>query len=250
MQITKEKSSTDKNDRSFKILIINPNSTVSMTNKIREFATAFKAPNVIVDVTNPSNTPQSIEGHYDGAMSLRGLLEKVKWGEDNGYDGFIIACFDDTGLDACREIATGPVIGICEASVHVASMIAKSFSIVTTLPRSVPIIEDLVYRYGMDKYCRKVRAANIEVLSLENDQQFAQKRILEEINKAIEEDRCETVILGCAGMTDLTEWLSQKTGLPVIDGVIAALKLVEGIIAAGLKTSKVGGYSKPLPKEF
>ena len=117
MQITKEKSSTDKNDRSFKILIINPNSTVSMTNKIRKFATAFKAPNVIVDVTNPSNTPQSIEGHYDGAMSLRGLMEKVKWGEDNGYDGFIIACFDDTGLDACREIATGPVIGICEASV-------------------------------------------------------------------------------------------------------------------------------------
>ena len=102
----------------------------------------------------------------------------------------------------------------------------------------------------MDKYCRKVRAANIEVLSLENDQQNAQKRILEEINKAIEEDLCETVILGCAGMTDLTEWLSQKTGLPVIDGVIAALKLAEGIIAAGLKTSKVGGYSKPLPKEF
>ncbi len=250
MQMSKERSLTEQTDNSCRILIINPNSTVSMTDKIREFATASKAPNVTVDAINPSNTPPSIEGHYDGAMSLTGLLEKVKWGEENGYDGFVIACFDDTGLDACREIATGPVIGICEASVHVASMIAKSFSIVTTLPRSIPIIEDLVYRYGMDKYCRKVRAADIEVLSLENDQPIAKNRILEETNKAIKEDRCEAVILGCAGMTDLTEWLSQETGIPVIDGVIAALKLAEGIVGARLKTSKVGGYSKPLPKGF
>ena len=233
-----------------KILVINPNSSVSMTKKIARFTQTHKAIGTFVKTVNPVNSPPSIEGHYDGAMSLNGLLEKVKWGEENGFEGFVIACFDDTGLDACREISTGPVVGICEASVHAASMIAKNFSVVTTLPRSIPIIEELIIKYGMAKYCRKVRSANIEVLSLDNDKRRAQAHLLTEIKKAIREDKCEAIILGCAGMTDLTQWLSDETGVPVVDGVVSAVKLIEALIGAGLRTSKVGGYAKPLPKEF
>ena len=150
-----------------RILVINPNSTSSMTKKIARFVQSHKASGTFVETLNPSNSPPSIEGHYDGAMSLPGLLEKIEWGEKNDFEGVIGACFDDTGLDACREIATGPVVGICEASLRMVSMIAHNFSIVTTLPRSVPIIEDLVFKYGMERYCRKVRSANIEVLALE-----------------------------------------------------------------------------------
>ena len=233
-----------------RILVINPNSTSSMTKKIARFVQSHKASGTFVETLNPSNSPPSIEGHYDGAMSLPGLLEKIEWGEKNDFEGFIVACFDDTGLDACREIATGPVVGICEASLRMASMIAHNFSIVTTLPRSVPIIEDLVFKYGMERYCRKVRSSNIEVLALENDETRAQKNLLIEIKNAIEEDQCEAIILGCAGMTDLTPWLSKEAGIPVIDGVVSALKIVEALIGAGLKTSKVGGYSTPIPKEF
>ena len=233
-----------------RILVINPNSTSSMTKKIARFVQSHKASGTFVETLNPSNSPPSIEGHYDGAMSLPGLLEKIEWGEKNDFEGFIVACFDDTGLDACREIATGPVGGICEASLRMASMIAHNFSIVTTLPRSVPIIEDLVFKYGMERYCRKVRSANIEVLALENDETRAQKNLLIEIKNAIEEDQCEAIILGCAGMTDLTPWLSKEAGIPVIDGVVSALKIVEAHIGAGLKTSKAGGYSTPIPKDF
>jgi len=233
-----------------RILVINPNSTSSMTKKIARFVQSHKASGTFVETLNLSNSPPSIEGHYDGAMSLPGLLEKIEWGEKNDFEGFIVACFDDTGLDACREIATGPVVGICEASLRMASMIAHNFSIVTALPRSVPIIEDLVFKYGMERYCRKVRSANIEVLALENDETRAQKNLLIEIKNAIEEDQCEAIILGCAGMTDLTPWLSKEAGIPVIDGVVSALKIVEALIGAGLKTSKAGGYSTPIPKEF
>ena len=233
-----------------KILVINPNSSGSMTKKIARFAETHKAIGTFVKTVNPVNSPPSIEGHYDGAMSLNGLLEKVKWGEENGFDGFVIACFDDTGLDACREISTGPVVGICEASVRTASMIAKNFSIVTTLPRSIPIIEELIIKYGMARHCRNVRSANIEVLSLESDKKRAQRQLLNEINAAIREDKCEAIILGCAGMTDLTHWLSNETGTPVVDGVVSAVKLIEALIGAGLRTSKVGGYAQPIPKEF
>ena len=181
-------------------------------------------------------------------MCLPGLLREVQDGEEAGYDGFVVACFDDPGIGACREIAAGPVVGICEAAMHAASMVATSFSVVTTLPRSVPIVEKLAVEYGMERRLRRVRAAAISVLALEQDGGGARERVRAEVALAIEQDRCEAVILGCAGMADLTAWLSAETGVPVIDGVVAGVKMIEALVGGGFKTSKIGAYAPPNPK--
>ncbi len=231
-----------------RIHVINPNSTQSMTDKIGACARSVASPGTEIVATNPASSPASIEGQYDEAMSLAALLEEVKNGEQAGADGFVVACFDDVGLGACREIATGPVLGICEAAMHAASMIATGFSVVTTLGRSVPLIEDLALRYGMERRCRRVRAADIPVLALEEPGSNARQNVLDEITRAVREDRCEAVILGCAGMADLTAWLSEETGVPVIDGVAVAVRMVEALVGAGLRTSKIGAYAQPLTK--
>jgi allantoin racemase len=228
--------------------VINPNSTQSMTDKIGACARSVASPGTEIVCTNPTSTPASIEGQYDEAMSIPGLLAEIEKGEQAGSDGFVIACFDDVGLGACREIATGPVLGICEAAMHAASMIATGFSVVTTLHRAVPLIEDLALRYGMDRRCRRVRAADIPVLALEELGSNARQKVLDEITRAVEEDRCEAVILGCAGMADLTAWLTKESGVPVIDGVAVAVRMVEALVGAGLSTSKVGAYAWPLAK--
>ena len=228
--------------------VINPNSTQSMTDKIGACARSVASPGTEIVCTNPASTPASIEGQYDEAMSIPGLLAEVKTGEQAGSDGFVIACFDDVGLGACREIATGPVLGICEAAMHAASMIATGFSVVTTLHRAVPLIEDLALRYGMERRCRRVRAADIPVLALEELGSNARQKVLDEITRAVAEDRCEAVILGCAGMADLTAWLTKEIGVPVIDGVAVAVRMVEALVGAGLSTSKVGAYAWPLAK--
>lgn len=230
-----------------KILVINPNTTTSMTDKIAACARAAAGPGVDIVARNPVQGPVSIEGHYDEVMALPGLLAEVRRGDDEGMDGCVVACFDDPGLGACREIATGPVVGICEAAMHAAAMIATSFSVVTTLPRSVPIIEELSLRYGMERRCRRVRAVDLPVLALE-ESKTARARVLAEVRTALAEDRCEAVILGCAGMADLAAWLTQETGAPVIDGVVAGVRLVEALAGAGLKTSKIGAYAAPRPK--
>ena len=231
-----------------KIALINPNSTASMTDKVRVVAQQYAAVTTEIYAANPSDTPVSIEGHYDEAMSLPGLLAEVKKADDWGADGIVIACFDDPGIAACREASTAPVVGLCEAAMQFASVLATSFSVVTTLPRSAPIIEECAHRYGMTHRCRKVRAANIPVLDLEHDPAAAQQKIKAEINRAVGEDNCEAVILGCAGMADLTRQLTEECGIPVIDGVVCALKLCEAIVGAGLKTSKINGYAAPRQK--
>ena len=231
-----------------RLLVVNPNTTAAMTEKIGDCARRFAAPGTEIIARNPPSGPVSIEGYYDEAISTPGLLEEVRRAEAEGVDATVVACFDDPAIGACRELASGPVIGICEAAMHAASMVASSFSVVTTLPRSVPIVEDLALRYGMERRCRRVRAADIPVLALEEPDGTARQKVRAEIARAIAEDRCEAVVLGCAGMADLVEWLARETGVPVIDGVVAGVKLAEALAGAGLRTSKIGAYSVPRPK--
>ena len=232
-----------------RILIVNPNTTRSMTEKIGAAARMAASPGTEVRAVNPAMGPASIEGYYDEAFSVPGLLEEIRRGESLGFEGYVIACFDDTGLDAARTVAAGPVLGICEAAMHAATMLGDRFSVVTTLARSVPALEGLARRYGVADRCR-VRASDVPVLALEDPTSGAVGKVQEEIGRAMREDGAECIVLGCAGMADLAAELARRLGLPVIDGVAAATRMVEALIGLGLKTSKVGGYAAPLPKAY
>ena len=233
-----------------RIKIINPNTSASMTSKIGAAARAVAASGTEIVAVNPDKGPVSIEGHYDEAVSVIGLLEEVHAGEVAGVDGSVIACFGDPGLLAAREIARGPVLGIAEAAMHAASLIATGFSVVTTLERTRIITEHLVGAYGMQRFCRKVRATDLAVLDLEDETSDARRIIAAECRRALAEDGAGAIVLGCAGMADLTRALSHELGAPVIDGVACAVKLVEALVGLGLGTSKRGDLTFPIKKPY
>jgi allantoin racemase len=233
-----------------KIAVINPNTTASMTQTIGSAAQRVAAPGTAIVAVNPSIGPASIEGYYDEAFAIPGLIDEVMKAEAQGVDAHIIACFDDTGLDAARCAAAAPVVGIGEAAFHLASLIGHRFTVITTLPRAIASIEVNLLKYGLDRRCAKVRAAGIPVLALEADGGEAMRLIGDEIERAKRADGADAIVLGCAGMADFAMALSQTHGLPVIDGVVAAVKLAEGLAALGLKTSKVGPYATPIGKSY
>lgn len=233
-----------------RIKVVNPNTTASMTAKIGAAASAVAAVGTEIIAVNPASGPVSIESHYDEAISAVALLDEIRAGEAEGVDGYVIACFGDPGLLAARELATGPVIGIAEAAMHAASFLATGFSVVTTLGRTRIIAEHLAHAYGMTHFCRAVRACEMEVLALEDEGSDARARILAECRRALAEDGSGAIVLGCGGMADLARALQDELGAPVIDGVTVAVKLVEGLVACGLGTSKLGDLARPIPKPF
>jgi allantoin racemase len=236
--------------RSMRILIVNPNTTAAMTEKIASSARAVAAQGTDIIAVNPADGPISIEGYYDEAFSVPGLLAEIAKGEASGVSAHIVACFDDTGLEAARSLANAPVIGIGEAAFHLASIVAHRFSVITTLSRSIAAIETNLVKYGLSHRCAKVRACEVPVLALDDPASDAFNQISAEIDRARHEDRAEAVVLGCAGMADLAARLTEQHGFPVIDGVSSAVKLAEACGALGLKTSKTGAYAAPLPKAY
>lgn len=230
------------------IQVINPNTSRGMTEIIGQAARAVAASDTEIQAVSPAQGMPSIEGHFDEAIAALGVLEQVKLGREQGVCGHVIACFGDPGLLAARELASGPVIGIAEAAMHMATMVATRFSVVTTLPRTLVIARHLLRQYGFEHHCAALHAIDLPVLALEDGSGIAQEKVRARCIQAKREDGSGAIVLGCGGMADLAQELTIELGLPVIDGVGAAVKMVESLVALGLSTSKHGDLDYPIRK--
>lgn len=225
-----------------RLLVVNPNSTTSMTARIGRAAEGVASAGTRIETRTSKAGPPAIQGPEDGKAALPGLFAEIKKGDNRGFSAFIIACFDDTGLYEARRLTKRPVIGIGEAAFHAATLVAERFSVVTTLSVSVPVIEKNLARYGIMQRCAKVRACEVPVLDLETPGSGAFEKISAEIDDAIRTDGCDAVVLGCAGMADLASELDRIHNVPVIDGVAAAVKMAEALVSLGLETSQHGPF--------
>jgi allantoin racemase len=229
--------------------VVNPNTTSAMTATIEECARAVVGPGVRLEAVTPAMGPASIESHYDEALAVPGLLAEILSGERLGADGHVIACFGDPGLDAARELASGPVVGIAEAAMHAASFLGRGFSVVTTLDRTAGRARELAARYGFAAHCKGVHACEIPVLDLDGDPSTVD-RVTALAAEALARDGSDVIVLGCAGMADLCALVSARIGAPVVDGVAAAVSTVEGLVRCGLRTAWSGEYAPPPAKRY
>ena len=236
------------NRPTLRIRLINPNTTVAMTETIGAAARSVAATGTLIEAVTPSMGPASIESHYEEALAVPGLLEQIADGERAGVHGFVVACFGDPGVDAARELATGPVLGIAEAAMRMASMVGRTFGVVTTLGRTVGRATELVHRYGYTHACAAIRACEVPVLALDDPTSDAHRRITAECHQLVGDLGVDAVVLGCAGMAPLCRSLSQEIGVPVIEGVAAATVLIEGMLRLGLRSPGRGEYAAPPDK--
>ncbi len=221
-----------------KILCINPNSSSEVTEGIEKICKEYALPGTEVEIKLIKEAPSGIESYHDAAISEKYLLERFKgWKEK--YDGFIIACHSDIGVDLLRELTDKPVIGIGEASMLFALPLGHKFSILSLKRKKIPQKEDLVKKYGLENRCASIRATGLGVVAHYKEKR---EKLIQEGEKAVKEDRAEVLILGCAGMAGLDKEIEKIVGVPVIDGVVSALMLMESLIRYGASTSKVGKY--------
>lgn len=232
-----------------RILFINPNTSQEFTDKIGHIAQKYAAPGTVVTAKSPDSGPGSIESIYEEMLSAAGSLELFLTELDH-HDAFVLACYSDHPvIYAAREITTKPVLGIAEASMVMACMLGYRFSVVTTSDAWKPLLWDAVRHYGLTDRCASIRTTGIPVLELEEKTEAELCHLLEGIaRQAMVEDDAEVICLGCAGMAGVDKMLEQVLGIPVLDGVVCALKLLEGMVGYGLQTSKRKAYAHPDPK--
>lgn len=220
-----------------RLLYINPNSTVAMTESIAANARQALPPGVEVLAWTNASGPPAVQGPADGAAALPGLLTLLAPAREAGADVIVIACFDDTGLVEMRAAAHCPVLGIGQSAYAMAGLLGRRFSVVTTLDVSVPVITESIRRQGYGDNCAAVRPTGLPVLTVERGGEAVIDRIVQEIKATVLEDGAATAILGCAGMTGLRKAITRRAPLPIIDGVHASARLAMAVAGVAPRRS-------------
>ena len=198
--------------------------------------------------------PDSIEGEYDGAFAVPGVLEEVGKGEEEGYDGALISCFGDPGLEAAREAANIPIAGTAESTMLFAAGLAQRFSVVSILQNAVPRIENQARALGISQKLASIRDIDVCVASMKSARESEEgiNRLYEQAKRCVETDGAHAIVLGATCMTaiapKLYRMLREKDGydIPVIDPVGVPVKFLESLVSLSLKQSKL---TYMLPRE-
>lgn len=230
-----------------KILVVNVNTTESMTAAIGHQATAVALPDTEIVPLTPLFGAASVEGNYESYLAAVAVAETVRTYPDP-FDAVILAGYGDHGREALQELFDVPVVDITDAAASTAQFLGHKYSVVTSLDRTVPLIEDRLRLAGLLDRCASIRSSGMAVLDLEARPDDAVEAIVAESARAVEEDRAEVIVLGCGGMAELAARITDRTGVPVVDGVASAVTIAESLVRMRLSTSKVRTFHPPRTK--
>lgn len=228
-----------------RILIINPNTSESMTEKIRRVAKGAKREDAQVTVVNAGSGPSTIGSSYDEAYAIGPTIDRVREGVDEGYDAIILACFCEVGVEAAREISSVPVFGLEEITLTTAINLGDKFGVMTEKRPRVAMKKRHVRRYGLLERMASIRPLGLSVAELDRDPEKTKAAGMALARQMVEQDGAEVIIMGCAAMAGYSDEIERELGVPVLDPLVVALKVTEAIVDMGQTHSRVGLYATP-----
>lgn len=231
-----------------KALVINPNTSLSMTAEIEETARrVFQAPWKCEVLAAPAG-PESLESWTDYHLASVCVLPLVESYQAE-VEGIVLACFGDPGLYLLKEYCEVPVIGIAEASMSLAVLLGAKFGILAGMRRAVELMDSMVRTYGLEARYAGTESLDMRVLDFDKDREKTLERLASTSLK-LRERGAEVLLLGCAGLTNFVDALQEKVEMPVIDPVEAGCRVLQTIHAGGLDTSHIGLFSSPAPQKM
>ncbi|GFN34512.1 aspartate/glutamate racemase family protein [Tepidimicrobium xylanilyticum] len=195
----------------------------------------------------------SLEGSYDVGMTVPHIIEKAKWGQENGYDAIILDCFLDPGLDECREVLNIPVFGACQSACSLAIRLGGEFSVIGILDEMDRCIKQNLAKYGMISRLRSIPVLDVQVLNIQYNSEEIVNKVAEIGVKIVKEDKGKVIVLGCTGLAPLVKSMQNKLNknninVPIIEPFRAALFDAISCVLMGVSHSKEA--YKPIRKKF
>jgi Asp/Glu/hydantoin racemase len=230
-----------------RVLVINPNTSVSVTEKIAAVARAAAAPGTELEfVTAPYGVPYiatRAEALIGGRIVLEVLAER-----EADFDAAIVAAFGDPGLGAARELCSLPVVGLAEASMLLACPLGRKFSIVSFSSRLEPWYRECVEWQGLAGRLASIRMLDAAVSDVGRVQAENEDLLVELANRAVEEDGAEVVILAGAPLAGLASRVRERVPVPLVESVAASVKLAESLVALRPRKAEAGSFRQSAPK--
>jgi len=231
-----------------KLLVVNSNTSRAATERIAASCAAHARPDTEVTCVNAEAGPQGIDSLLDVAVSGIETLRLIARHRD-AYDAFIVACGLDPLLDAARQVTDKPVVGIAEAGMLLACTLGATFSVLVTARAQTTFVREVVRHYGLERRLASVRAIELTTAELIGGLDQMQDRIVEAARRAVDEDLAEVIVLTGAVFGDTPRAIGPRLDVPVLSGLVCALKLAEDLVDLGVRTSHAYTYRTPAKRD-
>ena len=226
-----------------RLLLINPNTTQSITDLVLKHAKSFAAKGTTLRAISGAFGPRYIASRIGYAIAGHAAVDALA--NDRGTrDAVVLACFGDPGLAALKEVSKVPVVGMAEASILQACAIGRRFSIVTGGERWKAMLEEFVAAQGMSPRLASVRTVAPTGADIARNPKAAMALLARGCSACAREDGADVVILGGAGLAGLAAKLRAAVDVPLLDGVACAISMAEAL--AKQKPGRAGAPPAPV----
>jgi allantoin racemase len=205
----------------------------------------WASPGITVEARQ-RGSKSALESVYDEYMEVPAQLQAVAEAERDGFDAVIIGCFGDPGVEAAREIASIPIIGLGETSLMIASMLGTSFGVITPLRRLLPSTLKQIRSLGLDRKLVHIEPVEIPIQVIREDPDATFRGMLTAAQTCYDAG-ADTLALACGSMSFYAERLQEEIGIPVVNGLKVSTRFAELMVASNLSFSK---RAYPLPADL
>ena len=227
-----------------KILLLNPNTTASMTDLMMAAGREVASPGTkLIPQTAPRGVPYiatRAEAQIGGAIALEMLAER-----HHEVDAAIIAAFGDPGLFGARELFDIPVLGLAEAAMLTACMLGRRFAIVTFARALGPWYRECIEMHGLQERCAGLRMLDEAFGCVSEVQEEKEALLVDLANRSVREDEADVIILAGAPLSGLARKVRDRIPVPVVDQVAAAVKQAEALLALRPRKAVAGTFRRP-----
>jgi allantoin racemase len=222
-----------------RILVVNPVGHSKWDEQDRKLYKSFSSPETEIDVVSLSRGPPSVESPKSYVEIIPLVIDRVLELYRN-YDAIIVNCFLDPAVDLLRGMIKKPVVGPCESSLAIASILSRRIAIVTVGGEALWMIEDRVNQLGYRDYITSIKGIELSVLQLDEDAEKTKSMVVKAARESVD-GGAEVIVLGCTGLAGLAKIVEDSINRPVIDPAGAALKMAEAMVRLNLYSPKARG---------
>lgn len=236
-----------------RILMLNPNTSVSMTERLHAVAQAAAAPDVTVEALTATRGFPYIASHAEaqvgGAVALECIATRLeREASDGRVDAVVVAAFGDPGVKAARELFDLPVVGMAAAAAVSAALLGERFAIVTFTPLMSRWYLDCIDGIGLAARCTGVRSPPRRALDVDTAAESMADELAALARRCVVEDGADVVILGGAPLAGLAPRLQPAVPAPLIDPIAVAIGQAETLARCTARDALRSRHGRPAAK--
>jgi len=227
-----------------KLLLINPNTSHSVSDLIAAEARRAAAPGTQISVLTAPFGVAYIETRFEslvGAYATAALAAE-HWGQ---HDAVVVAAFGDPGIDGLREILPIPVVGLTEAALMSACLLGKRFSIIAISRRITAWYRECVQANGLLDRLASIRNLDQPLQDIGRVQDDHGERLQSLCLSAVEDDGADVIIIAGAPLAGLARSIRDRIPVPMVDGVSSAVCHAQSLVSLAPVPARLGSFAPP-----